>query len=263
MNSNYKHSDHFSALASQYHLLRTIDVELVTYIARQLKSVPAIKAADIGCGNGLYTALMLEHLRAKAPLIHCIDYNAEMLKQVRLYFAGQDDQPASTVNASAMKLPLKSEAFNCLFAFNAIHHFVLAEFFGETTRILQDSGHLFIYTRLRSQNSSNIWGRYFPAFTSKNTGLYELDELEESISKTPGLKLKKTKIFRFKRKSDLATLVYRAQNRHYCTFNLYKPDELGTALDQFSKNVMEHFENPEDIQWVDEYSLLILQKTSR
>lgn len=262
MNTVYKHSDHFRVIAPRYHHLRTTNVEPVAFIARQLKSVPVINAVDIGCGTGRYTTILSQYLRDKAPLIHCIDYSVEMLKQLHLHFAEHGCQVTSAINASAMQLPLKTEALNCVFTFNAIHHFALSEFFSETTRILQHGGYLFVYTRLRSQNSRNIWGRYFPLFTSKETRLYELDELENRVIEIPGLRIKKIQPFQFRRKSNLANLIHRAQNRHYSTFDLYAPDEFEVALQQFSGNLRDSFEDLEDIRWIDENILLIFQKTS-
>lgn len=260
MSLSYQHNDHFNTLAPQYHLLRTIDEEPVTHLATYLTDLPAVQGADIGCGNGRYTSLFLEHLREKNPRIYSVDYSMEMLEQSRQYFSENGQQAARTINASAMRLPLKSDAFNCTFAFNAIHHFALPDFFSEIARVLQKDGYLFIYTRLRSQNNSHIWGLYFPSFTSQKTGLYELNELENSLLEVPALRMIETRIFKFHRKSNLEMLLSRARNRHYCTFNLYTPEELETATQQFAGNVMEHFDDPEDIRWEDEYTLVTLKK---
>jgi ubiquinone/menaquinone biosynthesis C-methylase UbiE len=258
----YQHNDHFNTLAPQYHLLRTIDTEPVAHIAQYLTDLSAIHGADIGCGNGRYTSLFLQHLQEKNPRIYSIDYSAEMLEQSRQYFSENGYQAAQTINASAMRLPLRSDALNCTFAFNAIHHFALSEFFSEIARVLQKDGYLFIYTRLRSQNNGHIWGLHFPSFTSQKTGLYELNELENSLLQVPTLRMIEARIFKFRRKSNLEMLLSRARNRHYCTFNLYTPDELEAATQQFARNVMEHFEDPEDIRWEDEYTLVVLKKVS-
>jgi ubiquinone/menaquinone biosynthesis C-methylase UbiE len=262
MNTIYKHSDHFRDIAPQYNLLRTTNVEPVAYIAHHLRFTPDIHAADIGCGMGRYTSLLYQYLWDKAPLIHCVDYSVEMLKYLHLHFSEQGYDTASTVNGSAMQLPLKSGALNCVFSFNAIHHFDLSDFFNETARILQDGGYLFIYTRLRNQNRRNIWGRYFPLFHSKETRLLELDELEDTVNRTRRLHLTEIKNFQFKRNSTLEDLIYRAQNHHYSTFDLYAPDEFDLALGQFSNNLLDHFEDPHNIQWVDENVLLVIRKST-
>jgi ubiquinone/menaquinone biosynthesis C-methylase UbiE len=261
MKTGYKHSDHFRVIAPQYHYLRMTNVEPIDSIVRKLQSMSFIHAADIGCGTGRYTSLLLQYLQDKCPLIHCIDYSHEMLQQLQLHFAEQVCEAASAVQASSFQLPLKREALNCIFTFNAIHHFGLSEFLDETARILQPGGYLFVYSRLRSQNSRNIWGRHFPLFAEKETRLYELNELEKSIKDTPGLILSEIETFQFQRESNLAELEHRARNRHYSTLDLYSPDEFETALQQFARNLNEQFLDPNDIQWVDENILLTVQKT--
>jgi len=262
MNSDYKHHNHFQRIAPLYRNLRVTDSEPIAYIARQLKSLPLIKAADIGCGTGRYTQLLLQHLGDKVSFIHCIDQSMGMLEQLKLDFAKHGFQAAGTISSSAMHLPIRTESLNCMFTFNAIHHFAMLEFLRETARILQDGGYLFAYTRLRSQNSRNIWGRFFHLFTSKETRLYEEDELKDAITKIPSLRLRKMQVFKFKRKGDLENLIKQAKNKHYSTLDLYSRSEFKTALKQFHGNLLDYFDNPHDIQWVDENVLLVLQKAS-
>lgn len=255
-----KHSDHFRKIAPLYQSLRITDEEPIIYIVHQLKSLTAIKAADIGCGTGRYTQLLIRHLRDKLTFIYGIDYSAKMLRQFNRRFAKDGIRVVSVIKASAMCLPLSDESLNCIFSFNAIHHFALLEFLYETARILRDSGYLFVYTRLRSQNSRSIWGRFFPLFTSKETRLYEEDELKEAITKIPRLRLQKTRTFEFNRKSSLERLSGQAKNYHYSTFNLYSRKEFKTALHQFHDNLRDYFGDPNNIRWVDENILFILQK---
>ena len=260
MNIDYKHRDHFRRIAPLYRSLRMTDTQPIIYISRQLKSLPTIKAADIGCGAGRYTKLLVQSLRDKMSFIYGIDYSAKMLGQLNRYFAKDGIPVTGTVKASAMCLPLRDESFNCLFTFNAIHHFALLEFLRETARILNDDGYLFIYTRLRSQNSRSIWGRFFPLFIAKETRLYEADELKDAIIKIPNLRLQKTRIFKFNRKSNLESIREQAMNRHYSTLDLYTQSEFEVALTQFQSNLLDYFDDPHDIQWVDENILLVLQK---
>ena len=149
----------------------------------------------------------------------------------------------------------------CIFSFNAVHHFTLLEFLHETARILQDGGYLFVYTRLRNQNSRSVWGRFFPLFTSKETRLYEEDQLKESIARIPGLRLRETRTFEFNRKFHLERLSEKAKNHHYSTFDLYSQSEFEKALNQFRGNLRDNFSDPNDIRWVDENILFTLQKT--
>jgi len=48
--------------------------------------------------------------------------------------------------------------------------------------------------------------------------------------------------------------------RFYCTFDLYTRSEFNTALNNFHENLLEHFDDPTNIQWFDENILLTLQK---
>ncbi|MBW1669595.1 MAG: class I SAM-dependent methyltransferase [Deltaproteobacteria bacterium] len=260
MSTHYKHSDHFRKIAPAYQSLRITDEEPITYIVHQLKSLTAIKAADIGCGTGRYTQLLFRHLRDKIRFIYGIDYSGKMLGQFNRRFAEDGIRVPGTIKASAMCLPLSDESLNCIFTFNAVHHFALLEFLHETARILQDGGYLFVYTRLRNQNSRSVWGRFFPLFTSKETRLYEEDELKESIAKIPSLRLQKTRTFEFNRKSNLERLSYQAKSHHYSTFGLYSLSEFKRALNQFHDNLRDYFGDPNNIRWVDENILLILQK---
>ena len=260
MSTDYKHSDHFQKIAPRYQSLRTTDEEPITYIVHQLKSLTAIKAADIGCGTGRYTQLLIRNLRDKITFVYGIDYCATMLRRFNRGFSEDGNRVTGTIRASAMCLPLRDESLNCIFSFNAVHHFALLEFLHDTARILQGGGYLFVYTRLRNQNSRSVWGRFFPLFTSKETRLYEEDRLKESIAKIPGFRLQETRTFEFNRKSNLERLSDQARNHHYSTFDLYSRSEFKRALNQFHENLRDNFGDPNNIRWVDENILLVLQK---
>ena len=256
-----KQGEHFRKIALLYKSLRTTDKEPIACIVRQLQALTRIKAADIGCGTGRYTQLLFRHLRDKIAFIYGFDYSIKMLEQFTLRFRNHNKRRTCTIRTSAMCLPISNESLNCIFTFNAVHHFILSAFLHESARVLQGGGFLFIYTRLRSQNSRNVWGRFFPLFTSKETRLYEKDELEETIGNIPGLKLQKIQTFKFSRQSKLERLISQAKNHHYSTFGLYSPNEFKTALNQFHDNLQDYFDNPNNIHWVDENNLYIVQKT--
>ena len=65
-------SDHFSQIASIYSQVRTIDYELINYIAKKLAFKQTIVAADIGCGDGRYSIKLIEKLRNRLSLT-CVD----------------------------------------------------------------------------------------------------------------------------------------------------------------------------------------------
>jgi ubiquinone/menaquinone biosynthesis C-methylase UbiE len=164
----------------------------------------------------------------------------------------------STIESTAEHIPLRDNSIDCVFAFNAIHLFNFASFMKEAARIAVDGSSIIIYTRLRSQNAENIWGRYFPLFLVKEDRLYEMDELERMIALIPALNIQCVKQFRYLRNTSLNHLVNLARNCHYSTFSLYEKEEFTSALKGFQCNVAQHFSDLEHVQWFDEYTMLVV-----
>ena len=73
---------HFSTIAARYNELRTTDPEVVDLMARPLADMPAITAADVGCGTGRYTLELMSRLGEKI-FTHFIDCNGPMLDRLR------------------------------------------------------------------------------------------------------------------------------------------------------------------------------------
>jgi SAM-dependent methyltransferase len=147
-----------------------------------------------------------------------------------------------------------------VFAFNAIHHFDVTAFLNEAARIMKTGGRLFVYTRLKSQNASNIWGMYFPSFLDKENRLYELEELESAIGLIEAIDLESVEEFSFKRKTSLAELTMRARLKHYSTFSLYGKDEFSRALRAFEDRISTQFTDLNNITWRDDYTMLVIKK---
>jgi len=251
-------SDHFTKLASFYSQYRTIDYELINYITKKLASMSNIVAADIGCGDGRYSIKLIEKLRDRLSLT-CVDNNYEMLQQISKI--SSNFQNLQTKQAPAEKLPFDDNSLDCIFSFNAIHHFKINEFAKECNRVLKNNGLLFIYTRLKEQNESNIWGKFFPDFSKKENRLFDNHSLTECISSQTSLNLKSTESFQHDRSSDIRTLVSKAEKKHYSTFSLYTVSEFEKSLGKFKQNIYQNFSNPENIQWVDENIMSVFKKT--
>jgi len=251
-------SDHFSQVASIYSQVRTIDYELINYITKKLASMSNIVAADIGCGDGRYSIKLIEKLRNRLSLT-CVDNNYEMLQQISKI--SSNFQNLQTKQAFAEKLPFDDNSLDCIFSFNAIHHFKINEFAKECNRVLKNNGLLFIYTRLKDQNESNIWCKFFPDFSKKENRLFDIQSLTKCISNQTSLNLKSSEFFEHKRSSNLQTLVKRAEMKHYSTFSLYSISEFEKSLGKFKQNIYQNFNNPENIQWVDENTMFVFQKT--
>ena len=251
-------SEHFSTIASIYSQYRTFDHEAINFIIKKLASMSNIAAADIGCGDGRYSIKLIEKLRNRLSLT-CVDNNYEMLRQISKI--SHNFKNLQTKYAFAEKIPFDDNSLDCIFSFNAIHHFKINEFAKECNRILKNNGLLFIYTRLKDQNKSNIWGKFFPDFSKKENRLFDNHSLTECISSQTSLNLKSTESFQHDRSSDIRTLVSKAEKKHYSTFSLYTVSEFEKSLGKFIQNIHQNFSNPENIQWVDENTMFVFQKT--
>ena len=251
---------HFSRIAHKYEDLRTTDQEPILFIKDKLQNPPKIEAADVGCGGGRYDIELFHHLGDKLWLT-CIDCNKNMLDELIKNLKEYEIKNFKAIKAPADDLPLATNFLDCMFTFNAIHHFKLLDFLKEVSRVLRDNGYLFIYTRLRSQNKRNIWGRYFPKFNEKENRLYELNELEDILKKIPVLKLESIEHFKYNRITELEWLVTQAKNRHYSTFYLYDEKEFKEALKEFRENIVRHFKNLGRVTWDDENIMFVIRKT--
>ncbi|MEE8596708.1 MAG: class I SAM-dependent methyltransferase [bacterium] len=251
---------HFSKIAHKYGDLRTGDLEPILFIKKKVQNLTKIEAGDIGCGMGRYDIKLFKYLGERLHLT-CIDMNDDMLNELTKNFNNENIvKNFKIIKSLAENLPLQTNSLDYIFTFNTIHHFKLINFLKETSRILRNNGYLFIYTRLKSQNKRNIWGRFFPKFYEKETRLYELNELIELFKKTPILRLESIEYFKYKRKAKLERLLALAVNHHYSTFCLYNKKEFEKALKEFQKNIVRNFKNTDRITWNDENIMFFITK---
>lgn len=250
---------HFTKIAYQYRQLRTTDVEPLLFIKKTLQKFKKIKAADVGCGAGRYDLKLFEHLGNRLDLL-CMDCNNEMLSQLENYLREHGIKNFKTKIAFASKLPIKTKSIDCVFTFNAIHHFPIRNFLREISRILRDDGYLFIYTRLRSQNKETIWGKYFPEFSKKETRLFTLNELKREIKKVKEFSIYSIKFFKYDRNSTLSRLVEQASNHHYSTFCLYDRKEFEESLAKFNMKILRKYDQ-NNVFWTDRNVMLVLKRT--
>jgi len=118
---------------------------------------------------------------------------------------------------------------------------------------------LFIYTRLKNQNSRNIWGQHFPLFTEMENRLFEFDELKNHIQQAD-MKIFHKKIFGYKRTSSLTRLLEQARGNHYSTLSLYSEESFETSLETFEQNIRNNFADLENVNWQDENILIEIEK---
>ena len=247
---------HFSKIAPSYRHLRTTDLDPVQIISQKLRNLTSTIAADIGCGDGRYDLLFFKQLN-NLYLI-CIDNNETMLKQASDYLRSNGIHNFMTMKANATDFPLKNGKIDSIFSFNAVHHFDFQRFVERAAEVTKNGGLIFIYTRLRSQNLRNIWGRYFPLFSEKENRLYEFNDIIEIVDSINYVDIESIKSFKFKRKANLEQLIEKVKSRHYSTFSLYEEDELEETLKTFQENIIRKFKDTNKIEWVDENILLTL-----
>lgn len=254
-------SKHFSTIANNYIKLRSTELEPIKFIRSELKDYPRIVGADIGCGCGRYTLKLFQYLGERL-FLYCLDNNKKMLIQLEQHLKQHSMRKFSYQQTPAEKIPLSDDSLDCIFTFNAIHHFKIIKSFKEAKRTLKRNGLLFIYTRTREQNSRNIWGKYFPLFCEKETRLYNIDELSRIIRMVPGFPLQKIKLFKFKKSASLEELLYLAKNHHYSTFYLYSQKEFENALKLFQDRIGQKFEDLKNITWFNENIMFVVRKSS-
>jgi len=251
--------NHFTTISSEYRDIRTTDTEPIIHIKSKLKGLGSIQAVDIGCGAGRYVFQLFKHLPNRL-FLHCVDINVHMLNSLSNFLSTNDIRSFKTIQSPAEEVPLKNQSVDCIFTFNAIHHFDVRGFLQESSRLLKPGGYAFIYTRLRSQNARTIWGQFFPKFTKKENRLYEMDELYGTISSFPSLSLNEIKFFTYSRVESLEVLVNKALKHHYSTFALYDREEFTQCLEEFKQRLSAIFTDINRISWQDENIMLILHR---
>ena len=117
-----------------------------------------------------------------------------------------------------------------------------------------------MYTRLKSQNMRNIWGRFFPGFVEKENRLYNLVQIGEWSDKLEALRLEAIHFFKFNRALPLKQILSQAEKKHYSTFSLYTEVEFDKALKRFKENIKRNFEDIKRVQWSDENVMILFRK---
>ena len=188
MASAIGNSLHFSSIAQVYAKVRDTDPEAVQAIMEFLPlDRSTYDVADIGCGTGRYSELVLSHLKGNGQF-YCCDYSPHMLAECRHRMekvSGGGKVHFSV--GSAADLPLASGSLDAIVTFNAVHHFDLTRFVSEAQRVLRPGGILAIYTRTPVQNSRTVWGIHFPDFNKYENRLFSLAQLQDAICRASSL----------------------------------------------------------------------------
>lgn len=250
---------HFKNVSAEYTRMRPTDDVLIQRIQETFKDRQSIRGADVGCGSGLYDLLLLQSVAGLH--LQCSDVNEGMVKETARYLESHNQKNFSVHKIDASDLSSLDDGLDFILTTNAIQHFDPFVFLDQALSHLKSGGYIFIYTRLQSQNARNIWGRFFPKFTEKETRFYDLGQIEEWINKFHDvLVAKNVDFFRFARTSSLEELVHFVKSKHYSVFSLYDEDELESALNEFVARIQGHFTDTNHIEWTDEDSLIVFQK---
>lgn len=251
--------DHFSEVASDYNEIRTTDTDPIQFIKNTLRGWEAPQAVEIGCGPGRYALQLLKYLPGLNLV--CGDVNESMLEEAERYLRKNGQTNFSTARIDAMNLKFPAGSLDCVFTFNAIHHFDPVPFLHEAVNALREDGRVFIYTRFKSQNARSIWGKYFSGFTKKEKRLTEPHEAQAWANCVDGVYLEGMRQFKFKRVSSVGDLVHQAKKHHYSTFSLYTSAEFAAALAEFEARIRRDFPDPEHVEWEDENVMLVFRRT--
>ena len=257
---------HFGEVSSRYRSLRELDLGAVRVIsgvlARATDRGRPLRLVDVGTGAGRYLEAVGESLSAALasgvfPI--GLDLTPAMLKQARIR-NGHASLRAQHLVSTVEMLPFHASSCDAITCFNAVHHFDLARFMSEVSRVLTPSGQLVLYTRTPEQNRRTIWGRYFPEFTTRETRLHQLEDLRAALEATSAFASIRTQIVPWKVETSLSRLVEQATHYHYSTFRMYSDGALHAAIDTFQDRVRQAFPDATRITHDNDHVVVIAER---
>ena len=259
---------HFGDVSSRYRSVRDPDFAAVDLVSDVLASAAAqarpFRLLDVGTGTGRYLDMVSERLSSTLVTDLCpigLDRSAAMLGQGRR-LNGCAYPGASHLVGSVETLPIRAASCNAMTCFNAVHHFDLARFASEASRVLSPSGLLVLYTRTAAQNRDTIWGRYFPEFAELETRLYSVSELQAALHATDAFASVRVQTIPWRVTTSLSRLLEQVAAFHYSTFRFYSPDRLQTALDTFQRRVRDVFRDCSRITFSNDHLLVVAQRAA-
>ena len=259
-------SHHFAEVSSRYRSLRELDLRAVRVISGVLAHAAyqrrPLRLLDVGTGTGRYLNAVGEHLSsALASRVSPIglDLSLAMLQQARI-LNGHAGLRARHLVSTAEMLPFRTSCCDVMTCFNAVHHFDLARFVGEASRVLTPSGQLVLYTRTPEQNRRTIWGQCFPEFAMRETRLHRVEDLRVALQATGAFVSVRAQTVSWKVTTSLSRLVEQVTHYHYSTFRLYSDDALHAAIDTFRHRVRQAFPDAMRITYDNDHVLVVAQR---
>ena len=260
-------SDHFSKVSAWYRTLRELDLDAVRIVsemvARTADPGRPVRLVDVATGSGRYLDAV-SHFLGSALSIDVVpvglDLSPPMIKaRVRNGHAG----PRTRHLVGAVEaLPFLASSCDVMTCFNAVHHFDLARFAGEASRVLTPTGQLVVYTRTPEQNRRTIWGRHFPEFVTRETRLHEVRDIRSALQATGAFGSVRAQTVAWTITTSLSRLVEQATHYHYSTFRLYSDDAFRAAIDTFCQRVRQAFRDVTNITHDNAHVLVIAQRVA-
>ena len=259
-------SDHFAKVSTRYRTLRELDLGAVRIIgnvvARAADPGRPVRLVDVATGSGRYLDAVSQFLgSALATKVVPIglDLSPPMLTQARIC-NGHAGLRALHLVGAVETLPFRASSCDVMTCFNAVHHFDLARFAGEASRVLAPSGQLVVYTRTPEQNRRTIWGRHFPEFATRETRLYGVSDVRAALRATGAFGSVRAQTVTWAVTTSLSRLVEQATHYHYSTFRLYSDDALRAAIDIFRQRVRQAFRDVTHVTHDNDHVLVIAQR---
>ena len=260
-------SDHFANVSARYRALRELDLDAVRVISdvvvRAADPGRPVRLLDVATGSGRYLDAV-SHCLVSALAMEVVpiglDLSLAMLTQAGIC-NGREDPRARHLVGAVETLPFRTSSCDVMTCFNAVHHFNLARFIGEASRVLTPSGELVVYTRTPEQNRRTIWGHHFPQFATRENRLYGVQDLRAALQATGAFASVRTQTIAWTVTTSLARLVEQATHYHYSTFRLYSDDALRAAIDLFRQRVRQAFHDLMRITYDNDHLLVIAQRS--
>ena len=256
---------HFGDVSTTYRSFRDADLAAVGYVSGVLASAAAqarpFRLLDVGTGTGRYLDMVSERLSSTgAPDIFSIglDRSPAMLRAQQ--HNGFAYPGASRLVGAVETLPFYDASCDAITSFNAVHHFDLARFAREASRLLVPSGLLVLYTRTAEQNQNTIWGRYFPEFATLETRLHTVSAFRQALNASNAFTSVRVQTIPWRVTTSLSRLLEQVTAYHYSTFRFYSPDGLQTALDTFQRRVRNDFDDCSRITFDNDHLLVVAQQ---
>lgn len=230
---------YFARIASSYDSLRGMAYhdDLLRTVSKYTEAGSTL--FDIACGTGRLSIPICMELGLHLELL---DRSEEMLSIARdkvkneggivgghpvIFHLGN----ASSIFNTRVRLN-HIRLFTCM---NAIHHIRL-RFVPQLQKVMPRGSHLLILSRSKQQNDRSYLGSQFKGFGSKETRLYNMDEIVTTCEKS-GLGLVESNEYSYRKTVPKSTLLREVEEKKYSTFDLYSEDEFVDSLNDFRERL--------------------------